>query len=65
MKPTLHNPAAHSLEECLRELKFGRPVKEQLLIGELINVVYARLGDGGKGFSPEIIEKVFKKGNNE
>jgi len=57
MKLVLHSPAAHSLEECLRELKFGRPAEEQKVLDELINVVYKRLGNGGPGFSLEIINE--------
>ena len=59
----LHSPAAHSLEECLRELKFGRPSREQLLLDDLVNIVYQRLGNNGPGFSPEIVGAVFGKGS--
>lgn len=62
-EPVLHSPAAHSLEECLKELKFGRPAAEQLIIDELINIVYARLGHNGPGFSKEIINEIFSKEN--
>jgi len=58
-KLALHAPAAHSLVECLKELKFGRPAKEQMLLDELINVTTSRLGSDGPGFPPEILNQVF------
>lgn len=58
-KLALHAPAAHSLVECLKELKFGRPAKEQMIIDELINVTVSRLGSDGPGFPPEIVGEVF------
>jgi hypothetical protein len=59
MEPILHSPSAHSLVECIRELKFGRPVKEQLVIDEVINFICSRLGDDGPGFSPDVVGQVF------
>jgi len=61
VEPALRAPAAHSLVECLRELKFGRPAREQMVIDELINVVHGRLGDDGPGFSPDVVKKVWDK----
>jgi hypothetical protein len=57
----LHEPAAHSLTDCLKELKFGRPGHEQLIIDELVNVVTSRLGDEGFGWSSDVIGEVFNK----
>jgi hypothetical protein len=64
MEPLLHSPAAHSLVECLRELKFGRPANQQLVLDEAINFVRGRLGDDGPGFSPEIVGAVFNESAN-
>ncbi len=64
MKPKLHSPAAHTLIECLKELKFGRPSEQQLLLDELANRVYEKLGNDGLPFSPEIIGEVFNKGDD-
>jgi len=59
----LHAPAANTLVNCIKELKFGRPIKEQLVVDELVNVVYSRLGNDGPGFSPDIVDKVFNGGD--
>lgn len=55
----LHAPSAHTLVECLRELKFGRPGEEQRVLDELINVAVSRLGNDGPGWPPEVIDQVF------
>jgi len=59
----LHAPAANTLVNCIKELKFGRPMKEQLVVDELVNLVYSRLGNDGPGFSPDIVDKVFNGGD--
>jgi len=58
----LHSPASHSLVECLKELKFGRPSVEQFLLDDFCNIIKERLGNDGPGFSPEIVRMVFEKG---
>jgi hypothetical protein len=55
-------PAAHSLVECMRELKFGRPAAQQLVVDEACNFVVSRLGDDGPPFNPSIVGGVFDKG---
>ena len=61
MKLVLHSPANHSLVECLKELKFGRPGAQQLVLDEAINFIVRRLGDDGPPFNPDIINEVFNK----
>lgn len=63
MKTPLHAPSAHSLVECMRDLKHGRPAQQQLVIDEAINFIVARLGNDGPPFSPDIINEVFNKGD--
>ena len=63
MKLALHAPSAHSLVECMRELKFGRPCKQQLVIDEAINFIVSRLGNDGPPFNPDIVNDVFNKGD--
>jgi len=62
-KCALHAPSANTLVNCIKELKFGRPMREQLVVDELVNVVYSRLGNDGPGFSPDIVDKVFNGGD--
>jgi hypothetical protein len=57
-------PAAHSLADCMRELKFGRPGEQQLVIDEAINFVVSRLGNDGPPFDPSIVDEVFDKGED-
>jgi len=64
MEPLLHSPASHSLAECLRELKFGRPASQQLVLDETINFIRSRLGDDGPCFPPEIVGAVFDNDTN-
>lgn len=61
MKLALHSPAAHSLVECLEELKFGRPAEEQKILDGFVISVQKQLGNDGPGFSPDTIRKVFNK----
>jgi hypothetical protein len=35
-EPALARPSAHPLQDCLRELKFGRPVADQVFLDECI-----------------------------
>jgi hypothetical protein len=63
MKLKLHSPSAHSLVECMRELKFGRPSEQQLVIDEAINFIVSRLRNDGPPFNPNIIRDVFDKGD--
>lgn len=47
-KPTkciLHEPLKHSLTDCLKELKFGRPRKAQKLIDNFIRDAEFYLGE--------------------
>ena len=62
MKTALQAPSAHSLVECMRELKFGRPGQQQLVIDEAINFIIARLGNDGPPFNPDIVGEIFKSG---
>jgi hypothetical protein len=61
MKRILDAPAAHTLVECLTELKFGRPAKEQMILTELINYTTRRLGNDGPGFDPSTIGEIWEK----
>lgn len=61
MKLALRSPAAHSLVECLKELKFGRPAEEQKILDEFVISVQKQLGNDGPGFSPDTIMEVFNK----
>ena len=65
MKLALHSPSAHSLVECMRELKFGRPSKQKLVIDEAIKFIVSRLGNDGPPFTPDIIREVFNKDESE
>lgn len=62
MELALHAPSAHTLVECMRELKFGRPAQQQLIIDEAVNFIVARLGNDGPPFNPDILNEVFNKG---
>jgi len=62
MDLALRSPSAHTLVECMRELKFGRPCQQQLVIDEAINFIVKRLGNDGLPFDPSIIDEVFNNG---
>jgi len=59
----LQRPVAYSLVDCMKELKFGRPCQQQLVIDEAINFIVKRLGNDGPPFSLDIVSDVFDKGD--